>query len=690
MKLLLSFFCCCSLFFCQAQSKTDIQIDSILSVKDRATRIELLTKLEASSISLDSLQKGRLYHVLGLDLYRAKKYQKSVESVEKAVAFKESIREIDPTSFQKSLNLLNSSYNKYGDQEMRLKTLYRILGEKQRTKYTHFTLDRLSKYHFDIGDYYKSIDYANRVLYSYSKHKDKKYFLKALRRVVDCYAALGSDNPHILEEIASYKNLLKNDFDALRSDQKMGYYNSLGLIHRELGQKEQALNYYQKALKNTSDKTSQNAMHSLYINIGEMYSQLEQDENAQVYYQKVLATKDSVNISAVYNNLGYYHEKTIDKEIELHKKALQILEKESGVLGDAFFPEEIKDSQYKREFLAVFLDLSQAWIKKYYQDENPQYLEEALKIYYRIDHFISVLRLSSSSKASKLFWINNGVNSYLEAVKVCYLLNKPEEAFYFMEKNKSLYLLEQLVKVQLKNKYKIPSKLLKREEHLKYQMLQAKYGWKQQQEDKKLQRRYQKTFQVHATFIDSLKIHFSDFFTSPLQQEIISLVDFQQFLKEQQDAQAVEYIMGEKEGYALLVSADTVQFFKLENYRQLKRGIKDFKDMCQESIATEEQVKAYKKLGFSLFQSLFPFENATEKLSSKALKIIPSGVLYNFPFEALLVEEQGAFQENFLIQKVEVSYLNSLLLHKIYTTQKYLLRILIWELLQCRFNRRNL
>jgi CHAT domain-containing protein/tetratricopeptide (TPR) repeat protein len=658
MKFLLSFFCCFVVLLSHAQRKDDLLLDSILSLKDKKLKTQLLQDFDTNKLPSDSLQKGTFYHELALIHYRKKDYEEAIANAKKAVSFKQVIRITDAYDFQKSLNLLDLSYNKSGNLAMRLQTLSHMIGEEEETKFTRYALRRLVLYHYDIGDYFESIEYAQRIIRSYDVHGDTSYYLKSLIDVINAYAAMKSDDPRILTEIEQHKQLLDDSSELFSSDQKIQYYNSLGLIYRGYGKKEQALDAYQKALQSTTEETYTEDLHSLYVNIGEMYSQLKQNKNALTYYQKVLATTDSLNISAVYNNLGYYHAESLEEEIELHQKALKILEKEMGLNQSDVFPEAVKDALYKEEFLSVLIDLSQAWIQKFEEDNNSEHLEEALKVLYRIDDFISIIRLNSRTKASKLFWIARGVNSYLEAVKVCFLLNRPEAAFYFMEKNKSLYLLEQLNAFQLKRLYKIPRSLLKREEHLAYELSIAKSKLQQASNSQEWQRAYQESFRSYATFRDSLEQQFPDFQRTVLRQELIRLKDFQQFLSKQ-NAQAVAYITSEDQGYGLWITADEVQLYRLESYSKLKGEIEQFKELCSTLILTQEEIESYTNLGAAIFQSLFPFQNAKQKIASQKLKIIPSGVLYNLPFEALLVDKKPSLKDNFLIQIAEVSYLNS-------------------------------
>ena len=97
----------------------------------------------------------------------------------------------------------------------------------------------------------------------------------------------------------------------------------------------------------------------------------------------------------------------------------------------------------------------------------------------------------------------------------------------------------------------------------------------------------------------------------------------------------------------------------MNDYSKLVDNISFLKQAFRNSVMSKEDVVSYKKVGLETFKTLFPRKGALEQIELKKLKIIPSGVLYNFQFESLLVDEKPILKDNFLINFAEVSYLNS-------------------------------
>ena len=167
--------------------------------------------------------------------------------------------------------------------------------------------------------------------------------------------------------------------------------------------------------------TSDEDKSTVFLNLGEMLSKLDSIKEAKAFFGKVLEYNiDRSHISSVYNNIGYYHHAgSVKKEIEYHKKAIH----NYPVLGELLAAPSsslkiLKDFPEKRLLLSWLIDLSQALIKLYEEDPDTKHLQEALNTIYAIDNLISIMRLDSSTKSSKLFWIKRGVNTYLSAVKI--------------------------------------------------------------------------------------------------------------------------------------------------------------------------------------------------------------------------------------------------------------------------------
>ncbi len=657
MRLLFKIVFFLNIVFCQAQNDFNKTLDSIIKIKDQGVIIENIEQLKRIYKEDNPIFLGKLNYQLARAYYKHKDYPIALETIQKAITIKNSISDSQFSDIEGSIYLRSHCYRRLGEKDKQLEDLYMLANSKSITTNTLSVYLQLAQIHKGNGDYFKALEYSDKIINTYKTHGSDKYLIKGHLEALIIFATMETDDESFISKIEHHKQALEKRMDDLKSGQKNIYYNSLGLILRAYKKREEALILYKKALENTTENTPEYIINSNYLNIGEMYSQLKEPEKAKEYYQKIIATTDSINTSAAYNNLGYYHANSIQNEIDSHQKAMKLLGINNASFGKPAFIEMLRDFQFKGELLFILIDLSQARIKLYKENSNKDELQKALKLLYTIDDLISVMRLDSATKLSKLFWIGRGVNSYLEAVKVCHLLSKPNEAFYFMEKNKSLYLLEQLGRIQLKNQYEIPSELLEREVNVNYKLLLAKNKLKAIPEDKSYQTEFTNAEQSYVKFIDSLKERFPGYYKSNLKPKLITLYEFQSTLKSS-NKNAIEYILGENEGYGLWITEETTHLFKLKDYKKFIADISFFKKSLKPTLSKKE-VSMYQTRGYSVFKTLFPWENAIRQIKTKPLTIIPDGALYGVPLEALIVAKQPVLRENYLINLAEISYLNS-------------------------------
>ncbi|MDF1550208.1 MAG: tetratricopeptide repeat protein, partial [Bacteroidales bacterium] len=113
--------------------------------------------------------------------------------------------------------------------------------------------------------------------------------------------------------------------------------NNMGIVSEELGNHQNAINYYNRSLKLKLDLKDKKGAASTYNNLGVVYENLQENQQALDYYQKALDIYTSLNnnkgIATLLNNIGHIYklEKKYNKAIENYSKSL----KTRTELGDA-------------------------------------------------------------------------------------------------------------------------------------------------------------------------------------------------------------------------------------------------------------------------------------------------------------------------------------------------------------------
>ena len=304
--------------------------------------------------------------------------------------------------------------------------------------------------------------------------------------------------------------------------------------------------------------------------------------------------------------------------------------------------------------------------KAYKQEGKKQHLLNAKEALVKIDGLVSMIRLKNSSDDSKLFWIRKGVDSYMLAVEVCYLLDDPESAFYFMEKNKSLLLLENIRVKQAELSKKLPDSIKHKIINYKQELLSLETAIRHNPDNESLKQAYSAKSINHQRFIDSLKPSFPEYHELIEQQNKIS--NFKEVRSKycSTSSNFVEYIMNESNGYGIFCSDDKVVFFQIENIKGFQKKLVYLRNLMSDGpLLNKKSLSNYNSLAHYAFQCLFPFENSIDLIANKKLVIISDYKLRDLPFEALKVAPNpNDFSDNYLVNFSEISYLQSATVHK--------------------------
>ena len=153
-------------------------------------------------------------------------------------------------------------------------------------------------------------------------------------------------------------------------------HNNLGVIFKNLGENEKAINCYQKAISLNPN------LVDAYNNLGIIFEQLGQNKKAINFYQKAIAINP--NYANAYNNLGVIFKKLGQNQdaINSYQKAIEINPNDSAThnnLGVIF--DELGQSQKARNFFERAIKLNPNYTESYWNFHGlSENIEEALFI----------------------------------------------------------------------------------------------------------------------------------------------------------------------------------------------------------------------------------------------------------------------------------------------------------------------
>lgn len=389
------------------------------------------------------------------------------------------------------------------------------------------------------------------------------------------------------------------------------------------------IEYYLKIIGEISEKHKiipdeafNNNLANIFEGIGKDIDAINLYKKSEVSYQQ---NKDSSNLAKIFNNLGRlynklgefnkaenYFNESLKLSTDLISKAAvynnrgEYLNPEKRIFYNKkaievliakvydYLPsyEDLLSSKYKVKILTYLMENVDSGLELYKNNNNPEQLELLKSTALLIDKLISSLRQESIEDMSKLYWIRKAASFYMNAVALAYYDNNVKDGLYYMEKNKGLLLLENLHKKQGETN-----------------------------EELKLEK---------------------------IQESIVNYANG--------DKCFVEYILNEKDGFGIFYNAQEKIFFRLDSVPQLIENVNKLRAKMANYFINKQDKKEYSDVGRKVFKSLFPFDNAIEKITNKELTIVPDNVLQYINFEALT----PTISNSYLVEHTTINYLLSI------------------------------
>lgn len=649
----------------ELKKQTNIIIESNFNEQQKTVKLQnLLTQYKKHS---NSLETGILYNELAKIQFKLGKNDYAINSLKKSILILKKYKKTDLYELNRARNNLAWVYMTEERVNEQYALLKEIIKDKGKDENTFNAIINASIIESKKGDYYLGLNRLNLLL-TEKQTLEKELTIRI--NIIKIYAIMTESDysekikPH-LKIIKIHQRKVENYFTKshLNKDLLYEFYNNLANIFESFENYDTSLQLYLKSKKYFSEQNKKTEMLYVINNIGYLYAKQNKTKQAIENFQFVIKNSEDVNqIATAYDNIGYFSNIKSSKKIVYFQKAIQtILEKKetSYTLPSL---DLIKNSGYQQEVLVYLVDLAFHSVETFKETKNKAYLFKAKETLYRIDELVSVIRYESNTEQSKLFWIEKGVNSYMLAVEVCFLLNKPDEGFYFMEKNKALLLQENIKTFQAKLEIDIPKKTQEQEYKLHYELLAIEKKYQQNPNNKILKQNFDKKHTKFQKFMTSLSLKYPNYTKIKQKIDIISLRKVLSTFKSNECF--ASYILNKKDGYGLFCNSNEKIFFKINDIVTFQNNLAVLKSYISKQVLDKKNAATFQALSHKIFTELFPFKNTINKLKNKKIYIIPDESLSNFPFEVLTIYPKNNLTKSYLINTTEISYLQSFSLYK--------------------------
>jgi len=547
--------------------------------------------------------------------------------------------------FYKALKAINKYLERYPEVNNSSSKIYRSLGN----------------IYGDLGDFQKAIANYDKSIYLSKSFKNDEELVRTyvckLQILVDLY------DINYSKQILNIKKELEKLTNNISVENAIVTYLNLGAFYDFIEDFKSAQENYKKALDiSTLENDSMNIFRS-NINLAVVSKKINQPEKAKYFLEKANEniSEDGNTKAMVSNNFAdiYLKENNHQKALIYYQKAIvQALETQEIDYQKLPTLEDLEFSPNKLDVLGYLIDKANGWIAYYDAEKNPEYLQNALDTFTLADQLIDIIYVESREDLSKLFWRKKGATFYPKAVEVCYRLQQPEKAFFFMEKNKAMLLLENMTNATAKRLSKLPENVLEREQNLikEIKTLESdiqSYAATETQIIDSLKNKVFNYKKEYTAFIDSLETEFPKYYNYKKNINIVTLQNVQSTLEA--DELILQYIVGKEKGFVALISPKTIQLKELPTTEKLTKIVAQYKEVVSKPFVKNDDKNTYEAVAQKLYQQLIPYENSEALLAKKRITIIADGLLQYIPFEALRTSNNTYFIEN-----VEIHYNYSL------------------------------
>lgn len=641
-----------------------ISTNENLNAHKKKELLDSLISSDKNSINQDKLVL--IYHDLLKSFYK-KDVDISIDYALKIKAIGATINSQDEFYLKNDKNLVNLYYIKgtyhksilhgkeflikYPEETVRQALIYRTLGNS-------FS---------DLGDFNEAISHYNKAIYILKRHKEFKEEGRTLINLLEVYVKIDNKSfkEDVFESIERFDVISKeNEFsksDILKKELNAGAY------YDGIADYENAKFRYEKSLRLSRELGDSLHICNSLINLGiANRKENKLQESRKLFNTAITFAKHNYEKKAsLFNNIAdlYKEEKNYEQALIYYNNAItEFLQIEKSDIFKIPSTNTFLASENKVDLLGYTVDKANILLLTDNKELESKYLQLALELYAISDQILDAIYFESREDFSKLFWREEASDFYLNATEVAYKLNKPENAFYYIEKSKALLLLENITTSNAKVLANLPEHLINREFELtsdikkaEEKLLSSKKNNQGNQSIDHLKNDVFSKKQSYVHFIDSLEIAYPSYYSFKKKLTVFKSNMVRELLTENQ--MVLQYQFNLNRGFVVLLTKSSEAVFRLENIEQIHETLDQYSDLISRPFVDHKDQERFKEISHKLFVSLFPFlKNNKELYINKKIIIIPDTRLNYIPFESLVVNDKRNLSESYLLNFCEISY----------------------------------
>jgi CHAT domain-containing protein/Tfp pilus assembly protein PilF len=541
------------------------------------------------------------------------------------------------TSYRKALTTFEKFF---GEKDFRVATTYSNIGAcySNQLEYTNAV------------QYYTKA----RTIYEEVLPENHPFITAVYSDIGDMYNQFKKYDESVKYSARSVELMEKNQTKDTREYGYINMYHASTLL--ELGRLDEARKHADMAIDVLKKTAEQYLLSNAYTLSADVYHEMKADEKAEAHYQQAIALyKDTVN-RAIYLGFSLAAYGEFKYETKQYQEALSALDKSLYQ-----FSIENKDGKLKQlnDFQSVDLVVSALPVRGdvllalYDTTGDESYLNEALNTYQFVTGLYERIIKENKSERSKLLQIPKIVSNYEKAVECALLLadktkddRYKQQAFSFAEQSKAIILWQYVHDSEARQFGKIPEAVTLEERRLKEKISFHEKKMDNFNSDGGFERNdstgialkdeYFKLRTSYDSLVKGLEEKYPDYYNLKYQRGDTDVTSISKGLKAGEAV--IEYLTGDENVFAFLVTASGLEVFTLKNDADILR----LTENLRESLISKD-IDAYTKHASGFFDNFFqPIHESLQKQKITDVIIVPDGVISYVPFEALLRKNEQA------------------------------------------------
>ncbi|WP_298314025.1 CHAT domain-containing protein [uncultured Aquimarina sp.] len=447
------------------------------------------------------------------------------------------------------------------------------------------------------------------------------------------------------------------------------FRNNIIFTYQRIANNYLEINELEKALEVVKESESYYVKDDVFersadLLYGDIYLASDDKNTAKEYFNRYLKKVLSVYQNNKHEDIakGYARLGKLELENGNPRLALEYYQNGLNQLSFDFESSDITLNPNPRkvfsrlELIKVLVEKLKALRELYIIENDIEHLELALSTAYHIDETLNLLKPEFESKLDKQFLISKMYPYFNDVINVSYQLyfntkNEKyiEDAFYFMEKSKSILLLEAVRTSQAANFSGVPENVITKEKEFRAEIINL---------EKHINKKKARTLidslfvirEKYDNFITNLEKKHPKYHELKYSNDIVNLRDVLNLL--QKDTSILNFYLSEKKIYLVIAQEENIQFYCFPYNQNDRELISVFSSALSDPNKLE--ISKLNSIGNRIYK-LF-LEKPLKDFKTKNLIISKHDLLNYIPFETLSPKSELG---DYLINHYSVSYTNS-------------------------------